>query len=138
MIARTRTFGLVGSLEYAVRGGRVPRSVKTVADFARLMPILATYPDGRVAAGGFLLGRSRLREKFARFVLRRLDAAKPYRIAVGHANAEAEGRALLETLCARLPDVRSSYLMPAGSALGVHGGPQMLLVAAQEYDEPPR
>ena len=137
MIPRTRTFGLVGSLDYAVRGGRVPGSVKAFADFARVMPVLATRPDGRVGAGGFLLGRRALRDKFARFVLRRLAPDKRYRISVGHANAEADGAALLEYLRTHLPHVVASYLMPLGSALGVHGGPGMLVVAAQEYEPPP-
>ena len=57
--SKTRTFGLVGSLEYAVRGGRVPRWVKNVADRLQLMPILHNDRKGRVTAGGVLFGRTR-------------------------------------------------------------------------------
>jgi len=135
-IALTRTWGLVGSLDYAVRGGRVPAGAKRVADWLRLMPLLTNLPDGRIGLGGFLLGRNRLRDKFTRFVLKRLDRRRQYRIAVGHANAEHEGRQLLDTLIDELPQVHSSYLLPLGSALGVHGGPGMLVVGAQEYHAP--
>ena len=133
--SKTRTFGLVGSLEYAVRGGRVPRWVKNVADRLQLMPVLHNDRKGRVTAGGVLFGRTRLRDKFARFIRRRMRDDRSYRILVGHANCEADGRWLLERLSNA--NVAWGRLLPLGSALGVHGGPGMLVVALQEH-EPPR
>jgi DegV family protein with EDD domain len=135
ILPKTRTFGLVGSLEYSVRGGRVPRWVKSVADGLRLMPVLHATRDGRVTAGGVLFGRERLKEKFARFVRRRMRADVPYRLLVGHANCEADGQWLLDELVA--DNVVYRRLLPCGTAFGVHGGPGLLVVALQEY-EPPR
>jgi len=135
ILPRTHTYGLVGSLEYAVRGGRVPRWVKNVADRLQLMPILHNDRKGRVSAGGVLVGRRGLKEKFARLVRRRMRADRNYRLLVGHANCEADGRWLLERLADR--NVVSATLLPLGSALGAHGGPGMLVVGLQEY-EPPR
>ncbi len=135
VLPRTRTFGLVADLEYAVRGGRVPAWVKRVADTLRLMPILHNDRKGRVSAGGVLFGRRDLRGRFARFVRRRMRSDTNYRILVGHANCEADGRWLLERFEA--PNVVSARLLPLGSALGAHGGPGMLVVGIQEY-EPPR
>jgi DegV family protein with EDD domain len=133
--SKTKTFGLVGSLEYAVRGGRVPRWIKNVADRLQLMPILHNDRNGRVTAGGVLFGREHLHEKFARFVRRRMRDDCTYRLLVGHANCEANGRWLLERLDAA--NVASARLLPIGSALGAHGGPGTLVVGLQEY-EPPR
>jgi len=135
ILPKTRTFGLVGSLEYAVRGGRVPRWLKNVADGLQLMPVLHATRDGRVTAGGVLFGREQLKEKFARFVRRRMRADVPYRLLVGHANCEADGRWLLDELMA--DNVVYRRLLPCGTAFGVHGGPGLLVVAFQEY-EPPR
>jgi len=135
IVPRTRTYGLVGSLEYAVRGGRVPRWVKNVADTLQLMPILHNDRKGRVTAGGVLFGREHLKEKFARFVRRRMPDDVPCRLLVGHANCEADGQWLLEQLTT--DNVVYRRLLPLGSALGAHGGPGMLVVAVQEY-EPPR
>jgi len=134
ILPKTRTFGLVGSLEYAVRGGRVPRWVKNVADSLRLMPVLHATRDGRVTAGGVLFGRERLKEKFARFVRRRMRADVPYRLLVGHANCEADGQWLLDELMA--DNVVYRRLLPCGTAFGVHGGPGLLVVAFQEYERP--
>jgi hypothetical protein len=133
ILPRTRTFALVGSLEYSVRGGRVPRWVKNVADRLRLMPVLHNR-DGRVTAGGVLVGRDRLKEKFARFVLRRMRADRKYRVLVGHANCEADGRWLLEQFA--LDNVVYRRLLPVGTAFGVHGGPGLLVVGLQEHDPP--
>jgi hypothetical protein len=135
IVPRTRTFGLVGSLEYAVRGGRVPRWVKNVADALQLMPVLHNDRKGRVTAGGVLFGREHLKEKFARFVRRRMRDDVPYRLLVGHANCEADGQWLLEQLTTG--NVVYRRLLPCGTAFGVHGGPGLLVVAFQEY-EPPR
>jgi hypothetical protein len=134
IVPKTWTWGLVGSLEFAVRGGRVPRWVKSVADRLQLMPILHNDRKGRVSAGNVLFGRSRLREKFARFVRRRIRDDRKYRLLVGHADCEAEGRWLLGQLTT--DKVVYSRLLPLGSALGAHGGPGMLVVGLQEYEVP--
>jgi DegV family protein with EDD domain len=131
IVPATRTFGLMGSLEYAVRGGRVPRWVKYVADALRLMPVLGNDASGRVRPVGVLLGRRNLREKFARFVERRMSDDSSYRILVGHADREADGYWLLERL--RGDNVAWGRLVPLGSALGAHGGPGMLVVGLQEH-----
>jgi DegV family protein with EDD domain len=137
MRARTQTYACLQTLDYAVRGGRVPPIAKVVADWLRINPLVASRPGGRVGTGGVLFGRRNLRSKFARFLRRRMDPAKRYRVMVGHANAPEEGQRLLEELVAPGVNVERSWLLPLGSALSVHGGPGMLAVGFQEY-EPPR
>ena len=100
-----------------------------------MTPILATHADGRIAPGGALFGRSNLQDKFAKYIARRMQPDKQYRIGVGHANAEAEGHELLKRIIALHPQVHSSFVMPVGSALSVHGGPGTLVVGAQEMIE---
>jgi DegV family protein with EDD domain len=133
IIPRTRTFGLLSTLDYAVRGGRVPGIVKTIARLLHLTPVLMTFRNGRVAAGSALFGRLRLRERFARLVRRRIRSSGTYRVAVGHGQAPDEARRLLEEVCGGLPNVTRRYVVPLGTALGVHGGPGLLVVAIQEY-----
>ena len=136
ILPRTHTFGLLGRLDFAVRGGRVPRFVQVLADWLHLTPILISHRNGKVDAGTLLFGRRNLRARFARLVRRRIHDHLTYRVGVGHANAEAEGRQLLEEICDGLENVRAGYLMPLGTALGVHGGPGMLVVGLQEYEPP--
>jgi DegV family protein with EDD domain len=134
MMPRTHVYGLVGSLEYAVRGGRVPRWVQRLADALQLMPVLHADRHGRVTAGGVLFGRRNLKQKFARWVRRRMHDDCTYKLLVAHGNCEADGRELLRTLGA--DNVGYTALLPVGSALGAHGGPGMLVVGLQEYEAP--
>ena len=132
MIPRTLTFASLATVEYAVRGGRVPAFARTIANVLRLSPLLATYPDGRIGIGGVLLGRTNLTAKFARFVSRRIRPDRRYRLIVGHGNAPAEGQKLVDLLTARHANIERSWAIPAGAALGVHGGPGFLIVGLQD------
>jgi hypothetical protein len=136
ILPRTHTFGLVGRLDFAVRGGRVPRIVQVLADALHLTPVLISHRNGRVGAGTVLFGRRNVRSRFARLIRRRIKSQVAYRVAVGHANAEVEGRQLLNEICEGLDNIQARTLMPLGTALGVHGGPGMLVVGLQEYVKP--
>jgi DegV family protein with EDD domain len=134
ILKRTKTYGLVGSLDYAVRGGRVTPRQRAAAHFFQILPVLTNRADGRIAPGGILLGHRSPRAKFIRFVLRRMDRRRQYRIGIGHANALAEGQEVLDAIRNAHPRIESSFLMPVGSALSVHGGPGTLVVGIQEID----
>ena len=108
--AQTFTFALVGDLEYAVRGGRVPRSRKILADLLRVTPVLRSEPDGRITAGGMLFGRSNRLAKFARHVIRRVDRRARLRIAIGHALCEDAARTLRQLLLRDFDDVESARI----------------------------
>jgi DegV family protein with EDD domain len=134
IVANTRAWALLGSIEHAVRGGRVPPSKRLVARLLRLEPILATFPDGRIGTAGALLGhRNRIR-RFARWVAKRAGPAHGQRLAVCHANAPEAAAELLAALQARLPGLEQAFVTEIGTALGVHGGPGTLVVALQRLD----
>jgi DegV family protein with EDD domain len=135
ILFRTHTFGLLGRLDFAVRGGRVPNVVKVIADWLHVTPILINQRNGRIGTGTVIFGRRNLRTRFANLVRRSMKPGVRYRVAVGHANAEDEGRRLLEEICAGLDNIHARYLMPLGTALGVHGGPGMLVVGIQEWGQ---
>lgn len=137
MRAKTRTFGALRDLSYAVKGGRVPRSKKLLADLLHITPVLTATPDGYVKAGGIFFGKEPFVEKFHAFLMRKLDPRRTYRVSVSHCNVPEDGQRLLDLLCESLPNVADAWLMDTGSALGVHAGPGSLVVGVQEY-EPPR
>jgi uncharacterized protein len=136
MRPRTRTFAYLPTLDYAVRGGRVPPIARTLARVLRLSPLLATFPDGRIGLGGVLLGLSNGPKKFARFLGRQIDSDRRYRLLVAHGDAPQAGHALEQWLRRRHPCIAESWVVPSGAALGVHGGPGFLAVALQEYEAP--
>lgn len=132
VIPLTRTYALIGSMDYAVRGGRVKPAVKSIASALGLSPVLASHPDGRIAPGGMLFGRRNRREKLIRFITARMNKDQSYRVGIGHANAEAEARELLDQLRRAHPKIESAFVMPVGSTLSVHGGPGTLVVGVQQ------
>ncbi len=136
MVPRILTLGLLRNLDFAVRGGRVPRFVQAITDLLHLTPILLSQRNGRVGAGTVIFGRRNLRTRFARLIRARMRDDVTYRVAVGHAQAEEEGRALLDEVCADRSNITDRYLTALGPAIGVHGGPGMLVVGLQEYTSP--
>jgi DegV family protein with EDD domain len=135
-IERTQTFALLKDINFAVRGGRVPAIVGKVAKILRLNVILKTYADGRVAAGGGLIGQFQLRRRFVAFVRKRVRFERGHetlRILVGHGDAREEGEKLLADLRKAFDarDVEFATLTDMGAAVGVHGGPGTLIVSIQ-------
>ncbi|MCS6947200.1 MAG: DegV family EDD domain-containing protein, partial [Steroidobacteraceae bacterium] len=128
---RTRTYALLVRLDYAVRGGRVPRFLQWIADMLHCSPLLATFPNGRVGFGGVIWSRRRARQRFARFIRRRLQPTRRYRLLVGHGNSPEQGELLLQEIVAGLANIVSAERVSIGTALGVHGGPGMLVVGLQ-------
>lgn len=136
-VPNTFSFGVVEDLTFAVRGGRVPHSVKVVADILRLRPVLHSTADGRVTSGGVLFGRARTAHKFAKFVAKRVQQLGDVRVLIGHAN-NPEGADLLRDELERLLGDRlaTCQLTTLGSALGVHAGPGALVVGVQKLTSP--
>jgi DegV family protein with EDD domain len=128
----TRTWGCLVTLDFAVRGGRVPAWIKPVADLLRLVPVLMVRPNGSLGLGGVLFGRRNSYHRFGRLLRRRLDPGKRWRIGIAHAGVPEGAAAVREQLAARLPRAEILPVIPLGTALGVHGGPGCVVVAAQE------
>lgn len=133
--ARTYTFAMLERVDFAVRGGRVPAVVGRIARWLRLNVILRTFPDGRIKAGGGLIGNHRRVERFARYVARRAvgTSQTKLRLVVAHANRPEAGRKFQELLLAALPPdiVERCDFTDMGAAIGVHGGPGTIIVAVQ-------
>jgi DegV family protein with EDD domain len=136
LIPDTRTYGLLKDLRFAVRGGRVPRWVKTIADLLRATAIIRTVPDGRVASGTFLFGRRNRIKRFARYVAKRTPAADSLDVAIGHAVCHEDAVELEQELRGHFDNIHRTTITDIGAALGVHGGPGTLIVATQPYSRP--
>lgn len=134
--AATTTLALLPRLDYAVRGGRVPRLFKLLAKALRLAIVLGVRPDGRVTVTAAIWGRHRLIQRFADKLRRRMRPDRRYWVAVGHGDAEASGRELLQAIATTQPQVEAQHLLALGTALGVHGGPGTLVAAIMELERP--
>ncbi|MEX0733932.1 MAG: DegV family protein [Steroidobacteraceae bacterium] len=133
---RTRTWGCLVTLKFAVKGGRVPPSIKILADLFRITPILAVRADGSLGIGGVLFGRRNPYRRFGKLLRRRLDPARRWRIGISHANVPDGAARVRDAIAEGLPRSEILPIIPLGTALGVHAGPGSVVVAAQELEVP--
>ena len=131
-IDNTRVFAYLGDVSYAVKGGRVSKSKKVLADLIRLNPILASAPDGSLSTGGMFFGSKNRVKKYARFLAKKTDPSKKYHILVSHANCLADAELLMSLLKEKVKNLESISLTETGTAIGVHGGPGTLVAAIQD------
>jgi DegV family protein with EDD domain len=131
----TQSYGIVKDLTYAVRGGRVPKSRKLLADFLRITPVLRTTPDGRVSSGGVIPGRRNPVRRFAKYIARHAPEGK-LQFLVAHAECPEDARALEDAIARELPGAVSRGITSLGTALGVHAGPGALVVGVQRRIDP--
>jgi len=131
-VSVTRSYAMLSDMRYAVRGGRLPAWVRSVAEALRLTPIIYTRRDGKVSLAGFLLGRHNRIARFARFVARRAPRGK-VEIGTAHAICEADALQLEQEFRRRPPDSGRLTVCGLGPALGGHGGPGTLLAAVRPF-----
>ena len=136
LVPQTRTFALLRDLRYAVRGGRLPAWVKTVADVLRLIPIIRTTVDGRIATASFMLGNHNRIVRFVRHIARRVATDGSLNIGIGHAICPDDAAELERHLREQIPEIFKLTITDLGTGLGAHGGPGTLLVSTQPHTEP--
>src|SRR6056297_3014624 len=134
---KTRTFALARDLTWGVRGGRVKPWMEGVARHLRLNPVLANSVDGRLTARGVVRGRGEQAvRRFARFLVRRMEAGLTYRILISQADCKDDARLLRELLLTAHPEVDACWIEDASPAVGVHAGPGCLIVGLQPWTTP--
>ena len=134
LASKTFTFAAARDISHAVRGGRVPAWMLPIAQRFGLTAIARVKPSGKLSVVGALFGKSRVPERFAAYVERRLPRAPQWRIMVGHCDARVEAELLLAALRKHLP-VSRDWLVETGPAIGAHAGPGTLVVAVQVETE---
>ncbi|RMF10345.1 MAG: DegV family EDD domain-containing protein [Candidatus Neomarinimicrobiota bacterium] len=127
-VKNTHIYVLLDTLEYAVRGGRVPRSKQKITSWLGLYVILTVSPEGALVPAGTLWGRRHRVKRLFRFVRDKIPAGKQVQVGIVHADCRHDGEALQE-LFAREMGQERTFLSTIGPALGVHAGPGALGVA---------
>jgi hypothetical protein len=130
----TLTWAIARDIGHAVRGGRVPRWAKPLLNTLGLTPIAKVTPEGTLGMAGAFLGGRRIPQRFARYVARRVDGGRRWRVIVGHCDAESDGAELLAAIHNKLR-IDESWLVETGPAVGAHAGPGALVVSLQPIDD---
>jgi len=138
-LARTRTYGAVPDLSYALRGGRIPQPWSWLAGKLPLGFLLGIDARGGVKIRGILRRGTDLVSALIRLAAQdRLlkSASIPLRFAIAHANAP-EAADELRLACLRVfASVESVLVADLGPAYSAHAGPGALALGVQEYEPP--
>ena len=127
---QTETWAIAREISHAVRGGRVPKWAKPVAEWLGLTPMVKVTPEGKLNPHTAFFGKKNIPRRFARYVAKSIDHNKKWRLIVGHCDAAEEGEQLLAELKKLIP-CESAWCVETGSAIGAHAGPGALVISLQ-------
>jgi len=123
-ISQSRASGLLDSLKYLAKGGRVGKAKALVGGLLNVKPLLV-IKDGELHPSGLARNRRRGLERLFQYIK---NSPGLREVAIVYTTAPEEAQELKERLAAVL-DKSRVYISQLGPALGVHGGPGTLLVA---------
>jgi DegV family protein with EDD domain len=126
-ISQVRMFGVFDTLKYAIAGGRISKAVGGIVTILNIKPML-TFNNGEVVRAGIARTYSKAMAKLVDFVKRNLPVQD---LAIVHSAALAPAEKLKRELGRVFPEDKI-LVNQLGAALGVHGGPGMLLVALRK------
>jgi len=126
-IPRTHGMATLDTIKYVVKGGRLGRGSGLLGSLVKVKPLLE-IKDGWIRLSGVTRTRSVGMERLRQCVMRHLPIEDA---AVVHGNAFREAESLAERIRSASPQIRP-VIAKLGSALGVHGGPQTLVVVVRE------
>jgi hypothetical protein len=131
--ARTRAYGFIPDLRYAVRGGRIGAPWSWLARILPLCFVVSTQPDGGIGVRRVALRGTDPVGLLIRTARRDLDrdGLVARRIAIAHGDVPELAARLKAGCVAGLGEPGSAHVTELGPAFAVHGGPGTLALAVQ-------
>jgi DegV family protein with EDD domain len=118
---------IVETLEFLRRGGRIGGAQALLGTVLNIKPILELR-DGRIEPADKVRTRQKAIQRAVELASERIQSRTPVRLAVTHANAEADAETLLKVAQAELSPIEtfSSQLSPV---IGTHAGPGTIVLS---------
>tara|TARA_B100000214_G_C23966986_1_gene628203 strand:+ start:127 stop:1938 length:1812 start_codon:yes stop_codon:yes gene_type:complete len=132
--SRTSIFLAINDISYSIKGGRVPSILGTVSRVFNFKLVLTMNNIGKVKPAGILWGSKNIEQKIYKFITKKFDKQKKYRIIISHSNCLEKANTLSEKLKQYFVNLDFCNIEKLGCALGVHAGPGSLLVGIQEVE----
>ena len=125
-INQTQIRGVLDSLQYLLKGGRITKAKALVGTLLNVKPIL-TIRDGEIIQAGMARSFAKGLEQMFEFVKKCPDLQE---VAIVQSTVPEEANALKNRI-ASIIDEKKILMARLGAGLGVHGGPGTILVAAR-------
>ena len=125
-ISQTQIRGLLDTLQYLLKGGRITKAKALVGTLLNVKPILTTR-DGEIIQAGMARSYAKGIEQLFEFVR---NCPNLQEVAIVQSTVPEEANTLKNRI-ASIIDEKRILMARLGAGLGVHGGPGTLLVAAR-------
>lgn len=129
-ISQVSMLGVFDTMRYLVMSDRVSSSIAAMADMLHIKPLL-TFNNGEMVRAGLVLTYSNGMDKLYEFVENNHPNVQD--LAIAHSTVPEKVNQLKKRLGYVFPEERI-HVAQMGSALAVHGGPGMLVVALRRGD----
>ena len=128
-VKQVRMFGMFETMKYLARGGRLSRTVAEASSILHVRPLL-TFRDGEIIRAGLVRTVSSGLDRICDFVSKNLPASE---ITIVHSMVPDQAQILKSRLAQLLPEEHIN-IAELGTALGVHGGPGVLVLALRRFE----
>lgn len=126
-IGQMRALALFGTVEYAVKGGRIGKAISTVESILNLKTLL-TLRNGELRLAGLVRTRGKGIERLREFIR---SAFPIEELAIVYSTIPEDAQKLADYVASLLPNVVPA-IVRLGSALGVHAGPGALIAVIRQ------
>jgi len=127
-IPRVHMMAALDNLKYLIKGGRAPKIMGTVSDILQFKTFLA-IKDGEIHPDGRTRTRREKISRLVRFVESFADSGVE-EVAVEYGINKEEAEAVGKGIVEKFPEL-SADLSVLGAALGVHAGPDIIVVSVR-------
>lgn len=126
---QVRMFGMFDTMKYLARGGRLNRTIAEASRLLNVKPLL-TFREGEIVRAGLVRTTANGIDRIFDYVKQNLPASE---LIIVHSAVPDQARLLKSRLMTLLPE-ESISIAELGAALGVHGGPGVLVQALRRIE----
>ncbi|MDU2829051.1 MAG: DegV family protein [Anaerococcus sp.] len=127
-VKKANVFVRADTLDYLVKGGRLPKSIGKVASIMKFTPIF-TMKDGEIKIAKKVIGKKKSFKEMAKIIKEKIQEKKEYILAIGGGDSLEEIKIIKELLKDEIKNAKLFKEMPVPPVFGVHLGPKSLLVS---------
>jgi len=127
VISQVHMFGMFSTMKYLARSGRVSKAVAAAANILDVKPLL-TFSDGEIVRAGLVRTMMKGMDRIYDFVSKKVPVQE---LMIVHSAVPDEANKLKQQLTEFVAE-ESISIAKLGAALGVHGGPGVLVMALRQ------
>lgn len=131
-IEKANIFVRADTLDYLVKGGRLPKSIGKVASLIKFTPIF-TMKDGDIKIAKKVIGKKKSFKEIAEIIKKKIKEKEEYILAIGGGASVEEIKIMKELLKDEIENAKIFKEMTIPPVFGVHLGPKSILLTVLDY-----